>query len=181
MKYADSLEHTELIERNLKGQFLKGKSSYGKTHGMFGTKFYYKYFAIVQRCNDSKATSYPRYGALGIKNLWTSFEEFRDDMYESYLEHIEKFGERNTTIDRINSKGNYHKENCRWATMKEQARNTKKNHFLTHNGKTQTISAWAEELGIAPELIANRVSRGWPIQNALSTKKFHRYHSGLVV
>lgn len=169
------------MSRNKLGQFNKGNKPHNQSHGMFGTKFYFKYFAIVQRCNDPKATSYPRYGALGIKNLWSSFEEFRDDMYESYLEHVAEFGERQTTIDRIDSKGHYCKENCRWATMKEQARNTKKNHYLTFNGKTQTISAWAEETGVRPELISSRIRQGWPVENAISPKKFHRYRSGLII
>ncbi len=161
----------------MSGRFTKGHTR-SRTHGMFGTRFYFCYFSIKQRCNDPKATSYPRYGAKGIKNLWGSFEEFRDDMYESYLKHIEEFGERNTTIDRIDSNKNYSKENCRWATMKEQANNKNNNHKVTFNGKTQNISQWGEELGIRKELIATRLSRGWPVENALSTKKFHRYNSG---
>lgn len=150
-----------------------------RTHRMFGTRFYFCYFAIKQRCEDPKATSYPRYGAKGIKNLWNSFEEFRDDMYESYLEHVQEFGERQTTIDRIDSKGNYQKSNCRWATYLEQAQNKSNIHLVTYKGKTQTITNWAKEIGIRKELIANRLSRGWPVENALSTKKFHRYNSGL--
>lgn len=149
-----------------------------KTHGMSGTRFYFCYFSIVQRITDENATSYPRYGGKGIHNLWTSFEEFRDDMYESYLQHVKDYGERQTTIDRIDPKGNYEKSNCRWATYKEQGNNMTKNHPITFNGKTQNISQWGEELGIRKELIAARISRGWPVENALSTKKFHRYNSG---
>ena len=47
-------------------------------------------------------------------------------MYESYLEHIKKFGKKNTTIDRIDNDGNYCKENCHWATAKEQSLNVRK-------------------------------------------------------
>lgn len=41
-------------------------------------------------------------------------------MYESYLDHVKEYWEKNTTIDRINPSWNYCKENCRRATIKEQ-------------------------------------------------------------
>ena len=74
------------------------------------------------RCNNPKNHKYPRYGGRGIKFLWNSFEEFRDDMHESYLEHVKKFG-KNTSIERIDVNGHYCKGNCRWATAKEQSEN----------------------------------------------------------
>lgn len=99
------------------------------THG-FSRKdhpesFYNRYMGIRARCNNPKNHKYPIYGARGIKCLWKSFEEFKNDMYESYLDHIKEFGHKNTIIDRIDVNGNYIKENCRWVTAKESAMNTR--------------------------------------------------------
>lgn len=58
-----------------------------------------------------------------IKCLWKSFEEFYNDMNDSYLEHVKQYWEKDTTIDRIDFNWNYCKENCRWATCKEQVYN----------------------------------------------------------
>lgn len=95
-------------------------------HGMFGTRFYNIYRQILRRCNEPKHKAFKNYGGRGVKNLWQSFDNFKRDMYRSYNFHVKKFGERNTTIDRISSEGNYCKENCRWATWKIQANNKRK-------------------------------------------------------
>lgn len=49
-------------------------------------------------------------------------------MYNSYLEHVALYGERQTTLDRIDPFGNYEPSNCRWLTNKEQQNNKKSNY-----------------------------------------------------
>lgn len=74
--------------------------------------------AMKARCKTQ-----PNYAGKGIKVEWETFEDFFNDMGKSYLSHAKKHGERNTTIDRIDSDGHYSKQNCRWATYAVQARN----------------------------------------------------------
>ena len=92
-----------------------------RNHGESNTNFYKLFFNIRARCNNTQNIAYKNYWWRGIKCLWESFKEFKDDMYKSYVEHKSKHTV--TTIERINNDGHYCKENCKWATQKEQVRN----------------------------------------------------------
>jgi hypothetical protein len=98
------------------------------THGMTKTRFYRIWAGTKSRCSNPKDDRYYRYGACGTRvcDRWLDFLNFKEDMYESYLKHVEEFGEANTSIDRIDVNGNYEPSNCRWATKKEQQRNLKR-------------------------------------------------------
>jgi len=95
-----------------------------KTHGMFGTRFYRIYYKMFERCksNHEKRKHYYDKGIV-VSKEWNKFINFLNDMHESYIEHVKEYGEKNTTIDRINNDKGYSKKNCRWATYKEQNNN----------------------------------------------------------
>lgn len=137
------------------------------THGMCYSRFYKTYRGLMDRCLSPHMTSFEYYGGRGIKSVWMSFEEFKDDMHESYLEHCKKFGEKNTTIDRIDNNKNYCKENCRWATPKEQANNRRNNRTILFDGVEKTISTLAHEKGIKPNVLWQRIIKyNWSLERA---------------
>lgn len=98
------------------------------THGMSRTYFYRLWKGILERCYDAKHKGFNNYGGRGITvcEEWKNFDNFKNDMYVSYLKHVEQYGRKQTSIDRINVNGNYESVNCRWATWKEQANNTRR-------------------------------------------------------
>lgn len=118
------------------------------THGMTKTKIYRAWQHLRNRCQNQNNQAYRHYGGRGISvcKKWNEFENFRDDMYESYKEHVVKFGEKQTTIDRIDNNGNYELGNCRWATYKEQAHNQRKNRSAkVRAGKLGSIARWGKK------------------------------------
>src|SRR3990167_5274116 len=142
------------------------------THGLRYTRFYNIYHSMYSRCNSK---NYLNYSGIGIKCLWKSFEEFRDDMYESYKAHCKQFGEKQTTIDRIDNNGNYCKENCRWANNTAQQRNKRSNVLITYLGKTKCLGEWAKSEDIKYMLLYKRiVMRKWSIERAFNTPIINR-------
>lgn len=81
------------------------------------------WYDIVRRTNNENCKGYKTYGGKGIKNKFSSFEEFVELMADSYYEHVAEYGEHNTTIDRIDNTKGYSYKNCRWATYETQSIN----------------------------------------------------------
>jgi len=134
-----------------------------KTHGLSYSKFYRTYYQIKCRCDNPNTQKYYLYGGKGITYVWKTFDDFKRDMYQPYLEHMKKYGEKNTTIDRINSSGNYTKENCRWATYSLQNMNRKNGRFY----KGLNIRQWAKKLGIKEMTLHQRLYKGWTFEECM--------------
>lgn len=104
------------------------------------------------RCNNTNIKSYKHYGGRGITydKRWEKFEFFYEDVGKSYNEHVLKFGEKDTTIDRINADGNYELSNVRWATIIQQNYNKRNfKHSTPYRGicYKNKINKYRVELG----------------------------------
>lgn len=137
------------------------------THGLRNSTLYKVWTSIIQRCTNPKDKSHANYGGRGIAicNEWQhDFNAFHD--YVSQLPHC---GEEGYTLDRINNDSGYSPGNLRFATSTEQNRNQRKNILITHDGKTQCVLAWAEEIDLSYDALRSRLRRGWSIERALTT------------
>ena len=142
------------------------------THGLGHSVFHNRYYAMRNRCKNPKNNRYHLYGAKGIKCEWTTFQDFMDDMYKSYLKHVKKFGEKETQLDRIDPTKNYNKENCRWVNLSEQARNRTNIKRIIFNGKSQLLSDWTKELGLNFSRPYQRIYMyGWTVEDAFTHEK----------
>lgn len=143
---------------------IKRSTKHGHNNRNKISKTYHIWHQMKQRCMNPNNLDYSNYGGRGIKicKRWIKFENFLKDMSEV---------PEGYQIDRINNNNGYYKNNCRWATPKQQARNRNNNNLKTLNGKTQCLAAWAEECNISFNTLRARLYRyGWSIEKALTTK-----------
>ena len=136
-------------------------------HGQSKTRLYRIWTEMVYRCNNPNNASYSRYGGRGIRvcDDWLNFLSFWQwSLANGYSYDL--------SIDRIDNDGNYCPENCRWADNETQMNNQRRTHYLTHNGKTQSMAQWSRESGIPYSILDGRINKlGWTAAEALTAKK----------
>lgn len=166
----------------LKERFAGGKkvvSSCGcseknkRRSGLSETSEYRCYMGMIARCERPQTARYSRYGARGIRvcDAWRqSFQKFLSDV-----------GPRPTmahSLDRINNDGNYEPGNVRWATRKEQMRNTCDNRLIEVGTLRVTLIEASELVGIHPNTLWGRLNNGWtPEQTLLTPLDQRRSHA----
>ena len=133
------------------------------THGKCNTRLYDSWTDLKQRCYNKHNKRYKDYGGRGIEVC----DEWRNNFQAFYDWAMSNGYNDSLTIDRIDVDGNYEPSNCRWATLKQQLRNTTRNKYITINGMTHCLSEWCEILGLKDGTVRSRLRYGWSIEKAL--------------
>lgn len=142
--------------------WLEKQAQRATIHGGHGTRLYRIWQGMLTRCRLPSNDPRGRYVKRGIAvcRRWLDFDAFRADMGEPPA---------GMSIERIDNDGHYEPGNCRWATQKEQMRNTARSHHIEFNGERLTLGEWAERTGISYHTLSNRILRyRWSVKDALT-------------
>jgi len=124
-------------------------------HWMTWTRIYEIWRSMKKRCNNKNNKDYG-WRWIVYDSMWQTFDIFINEMWDSYKDDL--------FLDRINNDGNYSKDNCRWVTRKQNARNTRAN--VLYKGKC--LAEWCEELWLNVKTVYSRVNLyKRPIKKAL--------------
>lgn len=169
----DCGNYTYVRGKNLKNGAVKScgcimhNEPYNVTHNSSKTALYRRWQSMKSRCYNKNFPGYKNYGGRGIRvcDEWkNSFEKFRDWA-------LSTMDNENLTLERIDNNGNYCPENCRWATIKEQANNRRSCLIFEYNGKKQNLLQWCNELKLDYKLVHNRLYKlHWSFEKAISSQ-----------
>lgn len=134
-------------------------------HGDTGTRLHNIWRGIVKRCDATSGEAFEKYAGRGISLCaeWRVYEAFRDwANANGYRDDL--------TIDRRDNEGSYSPDNCRWAGLKQQARNRRNTHLVSAFGRSQSLADWQDETGIGWSTILYRINAGWAPETALTKR-----------
>lgn len=140
-----------------------------RKHMMSRHPLYTTWNNMIRRCYDPANRAYHNYGGRGI----TVCDRWRENFANFYADMGDPPSNEHT-LDRINNDLGYSPENCRWATRKQQTRNTRRNRKITWQGETKSIADWAEDqrllnLCLCAQVLNDRIRLGWSVEEAFTT------------
>ena len=146
-----------LRKENIKNRIIK--------HNKSSTRLYTTFYKMKARCYNKNDPAYKNYGGRGIKvcDKWLDKENGFMNFYNWAMDngYDENKNKKEQSLDRINVNGNYEPNNCRWATAKQQANNTRINHIINYCGKKYTLTQLSDFLGIKLNTLIWRLNHNW--------------------
>lgn len=139
-----------------------------KTHDRSHTREYDIWTGMKARCHNPQNDGFADYGGRGI----VVCARWRDS-FEAFLADMGPRPSPRHSIDREDNDGDYEPGNCRWATQREQARNTSRNVWLEYQGERMVVSDWAARYNLTAAVLLSRIRRGWPTERALLERPRH--------
>lgn len=133
------------------------------THGLSNRRLFNIWCGMKKRCYNQNHKFYAYYGGRGI----TVCDEWLHDFQAFWDWAMSNGYQDDLSIERANNSLGYTPENCRWATAKEQNRNTRQNRRITINGETKTLAEWCEQCGLKYGTVYDRFRCGWTPEEAL--------------
>jgi hypothetical protein len=128
----------------------KADRSHGYVHGFHSSPIYDTWCHMINRCTNQNNESYADYGGRGITvcKEWINLKQFISDMEPSFRHGL--------YLDRRDNNAGYSKENCRWVTPSQSARNKRGNVIVLVNGTPYVQIDAAKMLGVWPSALRNR-------------------------
>jgi hypothetical protein len=145
---------------------LRTKHDRARHDASYGT--YRSWVDMLAACSMPSSARFATHGALGIKvcSRWQSIDNFIADMGEK-LKGYALF-RRDVTKD-------FEPDNCYWDVRSKIKRSTPSHtRLLTYEGKTQNLTQWATQHGMAPSQLYNRLATGKTMEQALQPPKTRR-------
>ena len=145
--------------------FIDMLKSRTKVNAISNHPLYHTWNKMIYRCENTKSKDYATYGAKGVKVCprWrNNFWFFVEDMGEK--------PSKKHSLDRIDPRGNYSPENCRWATSITQGNNKRENLYLTYKGEVLSLMEHCRKYNLNYDRVKQRIYLGWRVEDAFEKK-----------
>jgi len=130
---------------------------------------YFLYIWMLDRCYNKNNI---RYSSYWLRWIWVCDERrediscFINDMYDSYIKHLNTYWKNNTTLDRIDNNIWYSKDNCRWLTRQQQNNNTSRNIYFTIWEEIYNQKEFCKIVWVCEDTVRRRL-REWLTKNEI--------------
>lgn len=134
------------------------------THGLSNTRLSNIWDKMKERCHNLNHEAYHNYGGRGIEVC----SEWRKDFMNFYNWAMANGYAEGLTIERVDSNKGYSPDNCTWIPKSEQARNTRRQVYITLFGETKILADWLrDDRTVSHSTYRRRLNKGLKPEQAL--------------